>query len=63
VTHGLWRVSGKRTYRGHEPGEEFEASLDTAAAGRAVNRGHLQLLEEFTPTLPDTYELPKGWVK
>jgi hypothetical protein len=55
-------VSGKRTYRGHEPGEEFEASLDTVAAGRAVGRGDLLLLEEFTPTLPDTYELPKGWL-
>jgi len=63
MTHGLWRVSGKRVYRGHEPGEEFEASLDSDAAGLAIRRGDLLLLEEFTATLPDMFELPKGWVK
>ena len=39
MIHGLWKVSGKRIYRGHAPGEEFEASLEPHAASRAVNRG------------------------
>lgn len=61
VIHGLWKVTGRRIYRGHEPGEEFEASLDAAAAGRAVSRGHIVLLEEFVPKLPDDHRLPEGW--
>lgn len=62
MIHGLWKVSGRRIYRGHEPGEEFEASLDNAVAGRAVNRGDLVLLEEFVPALPAEFCLPEGWL-
>lgn len=62
MTYGLWRVVGKRAYRGHEPGTEFEAQLENGAAGRAVRRGDIELVEVFEPTLPDVYELPKGWL-
>ena len=63
MTHGLWRASGRRAYRGHEPGEVFEASIPTAAARRAIARGDLELLEAFIPSLPDDHCLPEGWVK
>jgi hypothetical protein len=60
---GLWLVSGRRAYRGHQPGEEFEASLAQTVAGRAVLRGDIKLLEEFAPQLPPEYCLPEGWLK
>lgn len=62
MIHGVWRVCGRLGYRGHDPGEEFEASLDDGAAARAVRRGAIELLEAFEPKLPDEYGLPKGWV-
>ena len=61
MIHGLWQVTGKRIYRGHEPGTQFEASLQDGPAGRAVARGDIVLLEEFTPALPAEYQLPEGW--
>lgn len=61
MIHGLWRVCGRRIYRGHEPGMEFEASLNAGAAGRAVRRGDIVLLEQFIPALPENYSLPEGW--
>jgi hypothetical protein len=63
VIHGRWQVTGKRIYRGHAPGEEFEASLDDAPAARAMNRGDIVLLEEYMPRLVEgSYVLPKGWL-
>jgi hypothetical protein len=63
VIHGLWRVSGRRAYRGHEPGSEpFEASLNESVAARAINRGDIELLEEFLPALPAEFCLPEGWI-
>lgn len=61
MTYGLWRVCGNRVYRGHEPGEEFEASLPNGPAQRAIARGDIELLDEFVPALPDTFSLPEGW--
>jgi hypothetical protein len=62
VIYGTWKVTGRRIYRGHEPGEVFEASLFEDVAGRAVARGDLVLLEEFVPALPGEWCLPEGWV-
>jgi hypothetical protein len=62
VIHGIWKVIGARSYRLHEPGEEFEASLVDNAAARAINRGDIMLVEEIVPALPDSHELPKGWL-
>ena len=61
MIHGEWQVTGKRVYRGHEPGEKFEASLDDGPAGRAVARGDIVLLEQFIPAVPADHELPEGW--
>lgn len=63
MTHGLYRVVGKREYRGHEPGEEFEARLERNAEKRAVMRGDLQILGYVLPELPrGSYEFPQGWL-
>jgi hypothetical protein len=45
--YGLWRVIGKRAYRDHAPGSEFVAVLDAHAAGRAVRRGSIELVERI----------------
>lgn len=63
MTHGLWKVVGHRRYRGHEPGETFEASLQNAPAVRAIQRGDIILLEEFHPDLPAEWSLPEGWTE
>lgn len=62
MVQGLWKVTGRRPYRGNEPGEEFEAALDNNVARRAVDRGDIVLLEEYVPTVPDGYRLPEGWL-
>lgn len=60
---GLYRVIGKRDYRGHTRGEEFEARLDKHAARRAVMRGDIELLAIVTPDLlPGSYTFPEGWL-
>jgi hypothetical protein len=56
---GRYRVVGRRAYRGHQPGEEFEACLDRDAEGRAINRGSIRLLERVPAELkPGSYRLP-----
>lgn len=62
MTMGRYRVVGRRAYRGHQPGEEFEAKLDPNAEARAVNRGNILLLERLVADLPPgKYRLPTGW--
>jgi hypothetical protein len=59
---GRYRVTGKRAYRGHEPGEEFEARLDRNAEGRAMLRGSITLIARIPNDLvPGSYRLPDGW--
>lgn len=59
---GRYRVTGKRAYRGHLPGSEFEAVLDPNAEHRAINRGSITLLERLHADLPrGRYKLPVGW--
>ena len=63
VEFGLYRVIGSRAYRGHAPGEEFEARLDQNAAARAVMRGDIELLRRIAPGLaPGSYTFPDGWI-
>ncbi len=55
------KVIGRRQYRGHEPGEVFEARFD-AALERAVYRRNIEILEIIRPELPEgRYRLPKDW--
>ena len=63
VEFGLYRVSGRRNYRGHEPGSEFEARLDRNAERRAAARGDIQFLGHVTPELqPGSFTFPNGWL-
>ncbi len=56
---GRYRVVGRRAYRDHQPGEEFEACLDRDAEARAINRGSIRLLERVAADLkPGSYRLP-----
>ena len=63
MIHGLWKVTGSRIYRGHQPNTEFEASINEGPASRAVARGDIALLERFVPQLPAEYQLPRGWTE
>lgn len=63
MIHGLWEVTGKRIYRGHEPGTQFEATLQGGPASRAVARGDIVLLEQFVPQVPADHQLPEGWIQ
>jgi len=61
--HGLYRVTGKRSYRGHEPGEEFWALLDRNAETRALARGDIVLLDRLIPRVePDSFVFPDDWL-
>jgi hypothetical protein len=61
--YALYRVVGRRNYRGHTPGSIFEAALDPSAAQRAIQRGDLKLLKRSTPSIqPGTFRLPHGWL-
>jgi hypothetical protein len=58
----LYLVAGRLAYRGHQPGEIFQATLDPAAEERALARGDIRILERSTPSLqPGSYQLPTGW--
>lgn len=62
MTFGVYKVTGRREYRGHQPGSTFEAVLDVNAEARAVARGDIVVLGRFTPDLePGSYTLPDGW--
>jgi hypothetical protein len=60
---GEYEVVGRREYRGHPPGEIFEARLERAAEARAVARGDIRLLRVVVPTIQsDNLELSDGWL-
>lgn len=60
---GEYEVTGKREYRGHKPGQTFEARLDRGAEHRAIQRGDIRLVRIITPEVqPDSYTLPDGWL-
>lgn len=61
MTHVLLRVTGRRQYRGHIPGTEFETRYD-ASIERAVYRGDVTILAEVEPGLSKgAYALPPDW--
>lgn len=60
---GLYEVTGRRAYRGHDPGTTFEARIAPGPERRAVDRGDIRLIERFTPTIqPGSLTLPAGWL-
>jgi hypothetical protein len=61
--YGVYEVTGRRQYRGHDPGAVFTARLNPNAEMRAVNRGDIRLLERREPTLePQRLRIAKGWL-
>lgn len=59
---GVYLVTGKRSYRGHEPGSQFEVTLPANAEVRAIQRGAIALVRRYTPALPDEHIFPSGWL-
>lgn len=60
--YGVYQVTGRRKYRGHDPGTTFEAALDPAVEQRALARRDIRLLRRVVPALePGSYTLPAGW--
>lgn len=60
---GVYEVVGRRAYRGHQPGEQFEARLDANVESRAIQRGNIRLLDRLVADLPPgNYRLPVGWL-
>ena len=58
---GVYRVQGKRDYRGHPPDTEFIALLEPRAEYRAVMRGSIEKLGTVVPQ-PQNFKLPHGWL-
>jgi len=46
-----WKVIGARAYMDNEPGSEFYADIEPAAAQRAIDRGSIELVGEGMPRL------------
>jgi len=60
---GEYEVLGTREYRGHKPGETFEARLDKLAEERAIARGSIRLLRRIVPGVqPGSFTFPDGWL-
>lgn len=58
----LYQVVCGHNYRGHRPGDTFEAVLDHGVEERALASGALLVLERTIPSLqPGSYQLPAGW--
>lgn len=48
---GVYRVTGRRRYRGHEPGTVFVATLAPGPERRALARGDIALVESIVPSI------------
>lgn len=60
----LYLVTGTTSYREHEPGQTFEASLPPDVEARALKRGAIEILERSTPRIqPSRWRPPDGWTK
>jgi hypothetical protein len=58
-----YEVTGKREYRGNQPGEIFHARIPAGAETRAIARGDIRCLRVVEPTLqPGSWQLPDGWL-
>jgi len=42
-------VTGPTAYAGHQPGEEFTATLDPGAERRALERGNIEIVKKAKP--------------
>lgn len=60
-TCGVYRVTGKRDYRGHTPGTEFAALIEPRAEYRAVMRGSIEKIGTVVPE-PGPFTFPQGWL-
>ena len=59
----VYKVTGRLGYKGHQPGEYFEAVLDPLVERRAIARRNIILIDKSTPKLqPGSFKLPKDWV-
>ena len=58
----MYRVTGKREYRGHPEGTEFVALIDPRAEARAVQRGDIERTGTTVPR-PQSFTLPRGWLE
>ena len=58
----VYQVIGRLGYKGHKPGEQFEAVLDPMVERRAIARRNIRLISNTKPKLqPGSYRLPAGW--
>jgi hypothetical protein len=58
----VYRVSGSRRYRGHEPGTEFSALIEPGIASRLIGRGVIEIVDGLRPMLErGSFVLPIGW--
>ena len=54
----LYTVTGRTPYRGHNPGAEFEATLERKAEARALARNSIALVETSTPRITGQTTMP-----
>lgn len=58
----VYQVIGRLNYRGHKPGDVFEAVLDPGAERRGIARGNIVVIDDRKPELqPGSYKLPRDW--
>lgn len=58
----VYRVTGRRMYREHNPGETFETTLPAAVEARALEVGAIEIVDASTVTLqPGTFTTADGW--
>lgn len=62
MSFGEYLVTGRRRYRGHEPGTTFEAQLERNAEARAIQRGDIRLLRLVEPNVPADATFPDDWL-
>lgn len=62
MTYGVYRVIGRREYRGHKTGSTFHARLDRNAEQRAIQRRDIELVGHVTPEVPPDHTFPEGWL-
>lgn len=56
----VYEVTGRMEYRGHQPGERFEAVLDRMVEARALMRGNIKVINNDPTTIPaGSFTLPR----
>ena len=59
---GVYRVMGRRDFRGHTPGTEFTAQLPPQQERRAVYRGSIEKIGTVVAA-PGPFSFPEGWLE